>query len=56
MIAPNYSRGESVRALYLLARGAVAAIRGSDPADSKWNAKLSDLAQRAREREDQAGD
>jgi hypothetical protein len=49
---PPYTRGESLRALYLLARGAAAVIRGKDPAASKWDGKLSELARRARARED----
>jgi hypothetical protein len=49
--APAYTAGEAVRALYLLARGAAAVIRGKDPAASKWDGKLGDLARKARERE-----
>lgn len=49
---PPYTRGESLRALYLLVRGAAAAIRGKDPAASKWDGKLSELARRAQARTD----
>jgi hypothetical protein len=31
----------------------VAVIRGQDPAASRWDSKLTDLADTAREREDQ---
>ena len=50
--APPYTRGESLRALYLLARGAASVMRGKDPAASKWDTRLAELARRARERED----
>jgi hypothetical protein len=48
---PPYRTGEALRALYLLARGAGAVIRGKDPSASKWNGKLDALAQRARRRD-----
>lgn len=49
--APAYTRGETARALYLLVRGAGAAILGKDPAASKWDGRLGELARQARERE-----
>lgn len=44
---PEYTRGETARAVYLLARGAVAAMVGRDPAGTKWNGKLDRLAAQA---------
>lgn len=41
---PAYSKGETARAVYLLARGAVAAMVGRDPASTKWDGKLGQLA------------
>ncbi len=51
--APPYTPTETLRALYLLLRGAGAVIRGKDPAASKWDGKLGELAQRARSRGDE---
>jgi hypothetical protein len=54
--APTYRPGETVRALYLLMRGAGAAIRGQDPAGSRWDRALTDLADQARQREQDGPD
>ena len=49
--APHYTARETVRALYLLARGAGAVIRGQDPAGSQWDSRLTELADQARRRD-----
>lgn len=49
--APAYTTGETARALYLLVRGAVAAMKGQDPAASRWHDQLDELARTARERD-----
>jgi hypothetical protein len=49
--APAYTTGETARALYLLARGALAAIRGQDPTESRWDERLSELTRTARQRD-----
>lgn len=47
---PPYTPVQKARAVYLLARGAVAAMVGRDPASTKWNGKLDQLADKARGR------
>jgi len=48
----TYTTGEGARALYLTLRGAGTALRGKDPATSKWDRKLNELDAKAREREE----
>lgn len=48
--APEYTPVQTARAVYLLARGAVAVMVGRDPAASKWDRKLTGLAAKARAR------
>lgn len=50
MTPPPYTKGETARALYLLARGALAAITGQDPAKGQWDKRLSELARTANQR------
>ncbi|MFL6115595.1 MAG: hypothetical protein ACJ786_30245 [Catenulispora sp.] len=47
---PAYTTGQTVRAVYLLVRGAVAAMVGRDLAGTKWDDKLHQLADKARGR------
>jgi hypothetical protein len=44
---PEYTTVQTARAVYLLARGAIAAMVGRDPAGTKWDSKLGDLAAKA---------
>ena len=44
---PEYTTVQTARAVYLLARGAIAAMVGRDPASTKWDSKLDRLAAEA---------
>ncbi len=47
---PEYTPVQTARAMYLLARGAIAVMVGRDPASTKWDGKLGQLAAQASER------
>lgn len=49
---PEYTPVQTARAVYLLARGAIAAMVGRDPASTKWDSKLSTLAAQASGRDE----